>query len=188
MTRRRVLELSSTIAVAQAARMLGDVGWDVVKVEPQGGDAQRSAGSRWGGGEGAAFAALNAGKRSVCAGPAEVARLAAEADVVVGDFRPDQLAALDLAPTAFEELAPRVAVVSVTPFGLTGPKASWAATDMTVQAASGLMFLTGEANQPPQQLAPYQSELTGGVMAASAALAALRVAERTEPSRIDISL
>ncbi|MCB9484140.1 MAG: CoA transferase [Dehalococcoidia bacterium] len=188
MTRRRLLELSSSIAAAYAARLLADAGWDVVKVEPVGGDPARHQPSRWGGAEGAAHVALNAGKHSIHATPEEIARLAAQADVVVGDFRASSLGALGLNVASFQELRPRGAVVSVTPFGLTGPKADWAATELTVQAASGLMFLTGEADQPPQQLAPYQAELTGGVMAAAAALAALRVVERDEPSRIDISL
>ena len=186
--RRRLLELSSSVAVAYAARLLGDAGWDVVKVEPSGGDAGRRTGSRWAAAEGAAFAALNAGKRSVFATPEEIGRLANQADVVIGDFRESSLATLGLDTSCIEELRPRAAIVSVTPFGLTGPKAAWAATELTIQAASGLMFLTGEADQPPQQLAPYQAELTGGVTAAAAALAALRLIERNEPSRIDISL
>jgi len=78
-------------------------------------------------------------------------------------------------------------VVSVSPFGLTGPRSTWAATELTVQAASGLMFLTGEADQQPQQLPPYQAELTGGLVASLAALAAVRLPRGSEPQRLDIS-
>ncbi|MCK9496364.1 MAG: CoA transferase [Dehalococcoidia bacterium] len=185
---RRVLELSSSIAGAYASRLLGDLGWDVVMVEPSEGDPRRRTPSRWGTAHGAAFAAMSAGKRSVVASAEDIERLAAQADVVVGDFRARPLGQIGLGVDAFERLAPGHAVVSVTPFGLTGPKRGWEASDLTVEAASGLMFLTGEADQPPQQLAPYQAELTGGVMAASAALAALRLGEEHEVARIDVSL
>lgn len=185
---RRALDVSMDIASAYATRLLADVGWDVVKVEPEGGDVTRRHPSRWGGAEGAAFEAVNAGKRSVTVDGVTLQALVDAADVVVGDLRAVALARMGVTESAFAEWAPRHAVVSVSPFGLTGPKHGWAANDFTVQAASGLMFLTGESNQQPQQLAPYQAEMTGGVAAAAAALATLRGAPRGEPARIDLSL
>ncbi|MCK9486050.1 MAG: CoA transferase [Dehalococcoidia bacterium] len=185
---RRALDVSMDVASAYATRLLADLGWDVVKVEPEGGDVMRERLSRWGDARGAAFEAVNTGKRSVTLDGDALQALVATADVVVGDFRPVALARMGVAESAFTEWQPRHAVVSVTPFGLTGPKHDWVATEVTVQAASGLMFLTGEWDQQPQQLAPYQAEMTGGVAAAAASLAALRSATAAAPARIDLSL
>ena len=153
---RRVLDVTSGIAPAYASRLFADVGWDVVKVEPGTGDAIRTQASRWGGAEGAAFEFVNAGKRGVSVDATALDRLAAAADLVFGDFRPSVLETAEIDVAAYESWAPHAAVISVSPFGLTGPRSGWAATELTVQAASGLMFLTGEADQQPQQLPPYQ--------------------------------
>ncbi len=184
---RRALDVTTGVAPAYASRLLSDLGWDVVKIEPSDGDPIRRLSSRWGGAEGAAFEALNAGKRSATVDATELAKLVGAADVVLGDFRPRALAAMGVATDALTAWSPRHSVVSVSPFGLTGPKSTWAATELTVQAASGMMFLTGESHEPPQQLAPYQAELTGGAAAAAAALATLRAPGESAPLRIDVS-
>lgn len=185
---RRALDVTPGVASAYATRLLSDLGWDVVKVEPSEGDPMRRQPSRWGGGEGAAFEALNAGKRSVVVDSAALGALVEAADVVIGDLRRPVLNAKGLAANAYAQWRPRRSVVSVSPFGLVGPKSEWPATELTIQAASGLMFLTGEADQPPQQLAPYQGELTGGVVAASAALATVCAPRQPDPLRVDLSI
>ncbi|MEX2032555.1 MAG: CoA transferase, partial [Dehalococcoidia bacterium] len=115
--------------------------------------------------------------------------LASAADIVIGDFSPGGCAVSGIAAEMFHGLSPRLAVVSVSPFGLTGPKAGLAASDMVVQAASGMMFLTGEYDQAPQQLPPYAAAITGGVAAASAALAAARSARADGVTRrVDVSM
>ncbi|MBA4180749.1 MAG: hypothetical protein C0506_09195 [Anaerolinea sp.] len=172
--RPRALDVATGVGAAYTSRLLAEVGWDVVKAEPPEGDPLRQAEARWGGGRGGAFLFANAGKRGVTVDGSTLVRLAAAADVVVGDFSPSGRAAMGLPDDAYEVLAPRRAVASVSAFGLTGPKAAWASTDLIVQAASGLMFLTGEFDQPPMQLPPYQGAMTGGVAAASATLLAVR--------------
>ena len=168
----RAIDLATGVSGAYATKLLAEVGWDVVKVEPAGGDPLRRRGSRWGGGEGGAFAFANHGKRGVVLEDrARLDELVAAADVVVGDFSPAGAAASGIEREAFASLGPKAAVVSVTPFGLRGPRASWAASDLVVQAASGLMFLTGEWDQPPMQLPPYAAAMTGGLAAAGAAVA-----------------
>ncbi len=168
----RAIDLATGVSGAYATKLLAEVGWDVVKVEPAGGDPLRRRGSRWGGGEGGAFAFANHGKRGVVLEDrARLDELVAAADVVVGDFSPAGAAASGIEREAFASLGPKAAVVSVTPFGLHGPRASWAASDLVVQAASGLMFLTGEWDQPPMQLPPYAAAMTGGLAAAGAAVA-----------------
>ena len=184
---RRALDVSTGVAPSYASRLLSDLGWDVVKIETSDGDPMRRQPSRWGGAEGAAFEALNAGKRSATVDATELAKLVEVADVVLGDFRPRALTAIGVTPDAFETWRPRHSVVSISPFGLTGPKSTWAATELTIQAASGMMFLTGESDQPPQQLPPYQAELMGGAAGAGAALATLRAPAGSDTLRIDVS-
>lgn len=173
--RPRALDVSTGVGAAYAARLLADVGWDVVKVEPAGGDPWRHRESRWGGGAGGAFTFANAGKRSVTVPTERLVSLAAAADVVIGDFSETGIRDAALPETIRSELRPRASVVSVTPFGLTGPRTGWASSELVVQAASGLMFLTGEWDQPPMQLPPYQGELNGGIAGATATLAAVRM-------------
>lgn len=187
--RPRALDIGTGVGAGYAARLLAETGWDVVKAEPPAGDPLRTAESRWGGGTGGAFIFANAGKRSVTADEPTLRKLAVAADVVIGDFSPSGLSAMNLPRDAFETLSPKQAVVSVSAFGLTGPRADWASTDLIVQAASGLMFLTGEFHQPPMQLPPYQGAIMGGIAAASAALLAVRTARRSgQLQRADVSL
>ena len=175
--RRRALDVSCGVGAAYAAKLLAELDWDVVKYEPAAGDPLRARVSRWGGGAGGAFAFVNQGKRGVSGD--HLVALAAAADVVIGDFSPPGLADAGLDPKTADALAPAQAVVSVSAFGLTPPRASWAASDFTVQAASGLLYLTGEWDQPPQQMVPDQAALLGGVTGASAATLAAGLGRRT---------
>ncbi len=170
----RALDLATGVGAAYTAKLFCEVGWDVVKVEPAQGDPLRTAASRWGGGEGGAFAYVNHGKRSVTVDHATLLALAAQAEVVVGDFSTTGGAESGLDPALYERLTPQAVLASVSAFGRSGPKAEWTHCDVILQAASGLMFLTGEADQPPMQLPPYAGAMTGGLAAASAIMAAVR--------------
>ncbi|MEO6398184.1 MAG: CaiB/BaiF CoA-transferase family protein [Tepidiformaceae bacterium] len=187
--RPRALDVSAGVGAAYASKLLAEAGWDVVKHEPPGGDPLRARGSRWGGGEGGAFSFVNQGKRGVSLDEPSLRRLAGAADAVLGDFSPAGLAEAGLPADAYQTLMPRFVVTSLSGFGLVGPKAGWASTELIVQAASGLLFLTGEWDQPPMQLPPYQGALTGGVAAACATLAAMLVARRDNTvRRTDVSM
>ncbi|MCK9486905.1 MAG: CoA transferase [Dehalococcoidia bacterium] len=187
--RPRALDVATGVGASYASRLLAEVGWDVVKVEPPGGDPLRDEVSRWGRGRGGAFAYANYGKRGVLADEGAIERLAGAADVVLGDFSVGGCAVSGVPAGMFASLSPRLAVVSITPFGITGPKADWASTDVIVQAASGLMFLTGEYDQAPQQLPPYAAAITGGIAGAAAALAAARSARADgEVRRVDVAM
>jgi len=187
----RVLDIGTgDIATAYATKLLAEVGYDVVKIETLQGDPLRILTSRWGGAPGGTATFLNHGKRSLLLkDPDQLHQLAAAADVVIGNFAQTTTINIDeIGPEAFVTLQPIAAVVSVSPFGLTGPKAGWATSDLIVQAASGLMFLTGEYDQPPQQLPPYAAAMTGGLAAASAAVAALISARKDGiMRRIDVA-
>jgi len=187
--RPRALDVSTGVGAAYAARLLAEVGWDVVKYEPEGGDPLRRSPSRWGAGEGGAFLFANAGKRGISTDEPTLRRLAASADVVVGDFSATGLRQAALPADAWQTLSPRRVIASVSAFGLTGPRAEQVPAELIVQAASGMMFLTGEWDQPPMQLAPYQGALMGGAAAAAAIMAALRVSRRDGGlQRVDVSM
>jgi crotonobetainyl-CoA:carnitine CoA-transferase CaiB-like acyl-CoA transferase len=162
----------------------------VVKLEPAEGDPLRGCESRWSGGAGGAFAFVNHGKRGVLLDDnAALQQLASAADVVLGDFSPRGLADAGLDQDAFAMLEPSLAIVSVSPFGLRGAKASWPSSDLVVQAASGFLYLTGEWDQPPMQLPPHAAAMAGGLAGASATLAAVRAARRDgSPRRVDVSM
>lgn len=170
----RALDVGTGVGAGYASRLLAETGWDVVKAEPLTGDPLRHRPSRWGGGEGGAFTFANVGKRSVTVDEGTLRRLADSADVVVGDFSPAAISDMGLPADAFETFTPKRAITSVSAFGLTGSRAGWASTDLIVQAASGIMFLTGEYDQPPMQLPPHQGAITGAIAAASATLLAVR--------------
>jgi crotonobetainyl-CoA:carnitine CoA-transferase CaiB-like acyl-CoA transferase len=188
--RPRAVDLSTGVGAAYAAKLLVEAGWDVVKIEPLAGDPLRWFESRWGGGAGGAFAFVNYGKRGVVAPERRLLEaLVRVAEVAIADFSPQGCRETGLAPSDYEALAPRLAMVSVSAFGLAGPKADWPSSDLVVQAASGLLFLTGEWDQPPMQLPPYAAAMTGGLAAASATLAAVRAARRDgSPRRADVSM
>lgn len=171
----RVLELAAGTGVAFASKVFADLGWEVVRVEPEEGDPLRELQSRWGAGQGGAFAYLNARKKSVIAPRSRIAALARASDVVIGDFRSPALRSLGLDGESFEfeHLNPRLLNVSLTPVGLHGPESRHCHSDLTLQAASGFLFLTGEYDQVPQQLTPYAAEQVGGLAAACAIYAAL---------------
>lgn len=173
----RVLDLSfGAVGAAYTGRLLADLGWEVVKVESPEGDPLRGRSSRWGGGRAGASAAVDGGKASVVpTGPEELSRLAGAADVVIGDLSPSvpTAATAGLGPGEVAGLAPRCATVSVSPFGMHGPRSAWVGSELVVQAVSGILYLTGEWDQLPQQLPPYQGALIGGLAGALAAVAAV---------------
>ena len=136
--RPRALDLSCGVAAAYAAKLLAELGWDVVKYEPPGGDRLRTRVSRWGGGAGGAFAFVNQGKRGVSGPAAELLpALAASADVVLGDFSPPGLAQTGLDQEPADALAPARAVVSVSPFGLTPPRKMGTSADQATRVERG---------------------------------------------------
>ncbi len=192
----KVLDLSTSVGSAYTARVLADAGWDVVRLDPPAGDPLEAQPSRWGGGDGGARWLTDLGKRVVERGGAStdelsdaLVQLAGSADVVVADLSPGGRTAAGLGDDAVAALRPRLVRTSVSPFGATGPKAAWAASELVMQAASGLLFLTGEWDQPPTQLPPYQAEILGGVAAASATVAAVLAARLDRRRRaIDVAM
>jgi crotonobetainyl-CoA:carnitine CoA-transferase CaiB-like acyl-CoA transferase len=185
----RVIDLSTGIAGGYTTKLFCDAGADVVKVEPPGGDPLRhftASGRDLAGRDGPLFQFLTAGKRSVVGSPGQshVESLVRDAHLVVESFASDEFGA---ARHVVEH--PGLVVLSITPFGRTGPYAGRPATEFTVQAESGSIATRGLQSQPPIMAGGRTTEWVGGTFAAVAALAAVRRArERGLGEHVDFSL
>src|SRR4051812_8532813 len=159
----RVLEVATDIAGPYAGKLFADAGADVVKVEPTDGDPLRRSTACGADppGDGALFQYLNSTKRSVQCDEAELLRLAAGADVVVVDRGVDAPLLNDI-----RAAAPGAAVVSVTPFGRSGPWSDAPATEFTLQAACGSTFGRGLPEGRPLAAGGRMGEWIGGAFAA----------------------
>jgi crotonobetainyl-CoA:carnitine CoA-transferase CaiB-like acyl-CoA transferase len=192
----RVLELAHLIAGPVCGMYLADMGADVIKVEsPDGGDAARSIYSTSAGGEGILFVTVNRNKRSVAVNLAtpegrDLFRdLAATADVVIEAYRGGVARKLGI---DYEDLVPRnprLVYCSLSAFGPAGPWSDRPGLDPLVQAMSGLMSLTGEADGPPVLCGAPVVDTIGALLAGQGVLTALLHRERTgEGQRVDVSL
>jgi crotonobetainyl-CoA:carnitine CoA-transferase CaiB-like acyl-CoA transferase len=181
----RVVDLSRVLAGPLCTMILGDLGADVVKVErPDGGDDTRGWGPPFVGTDAAYFLALNRNKRGVTVdlrspgGVSAVRRLAADADVLIENFRPGLMAELGLALEELRTTNPRLVTCSLTAFDDT---AAGAATrpgyDIIMQALSGLMSVTGEPGRAPVKVGVALLDVIAGLDAAIGILAAVH--ERT---------
>lgn len=176
-----VLDLAGEPA-AMTGRILADLGARVVKVEPEGGDPLRLVPPLGPDGISLRFLAWNAGKALVELGGADDPRLAdllAEANVVIDT--PHWPGSIVLDP----ESAPHAIWVSVTPFGLEGPRSTWRASDLGIMASTGNMYCTGDPDRPPVRCSEPVSYAHSGPEAAMAILTAL-ASRRAE--RVDVSM
>jgi len=197
----KVLEFGQIAAGPFTGSLLADLGADVVKVEnPQGGDGMRGWPPLTPAPDGGAvfsenFASLNRNKRSLTADlkdPATVGRLKeliAAADVVVENFRAGVLPRLGLGYEDAAGLNPAIVYCSISGYGQSGPYAAKGAFDVTVQAMSGLMSVTGEEERPPVKCGVPVGDFCAGLYAAFTILAAVRQAEATgKGAYIDCSM
>ncbi len=193
----RVIDLGRNPDSAFAGRLLIQLGADVVKVEPPGGDALRSSAPLLGRSEepaGLGWEHFAAGSRSVVLDPsvetdvATLRSLLLGADVVLETGAPGELAAHGLAYDDLRALAPGLVWCSVTPFGVEGPRASWLGSDLTSYAAGGMMNLTGEPDGPPLRMSSAAADHLAGLYAAVGILVALDHRLRTgRGQRVDLS-
>jgi len=198
----RVLELARILAGPWAGQLLADLGADVIKVErPEEGDDTRHWGppfvrSATGDDLGAAyFHACNRGKRSVAIdiaaaeGQARVRTLAADADVLIENFKVGGLARYGLDAAALRAVNPRLVYCSITGFGQTGPYAHRPGYDFIVQGMGGMMSITGEPDGAPQKSGVAYADILTGVYSVVGILAALRQREQTgEGAYVDMAL
>ncbi|MGP1352155.1 MAG: CaiB/BaiF CoA transferase family protein [Parasphingopyxis sp.] len=196
----RVLDLSRVLAGPWATQMLGDLGAEIIKIEKPGiGDDTRGWGPPWHGeGEDRTagyYLAANRNKKSVAIDIAKpegqklIRDLAAQSDIVVENFKRGGLRKYGLDHESLRAANPRLICCSITGFGQDGPDADKPGYDLMIQAMSGFMSITGNADGPPRRMGVAMVDLTTGMNAAAAILAALYQRERTgEGQHIDIAL
>jgi crotonobetainyl-CoA:carnitine CoA-transferase CaiB-like acyl-CoA transferase len=203
----RVLDLSRVFSGPWAAQMLADFGADVIKVERPGrGDDVRHQGLRVRDAQGnetretSSFLAVNRGKRSITvdmsqpAGQALIRRLAEACDIMIENFKAGDLARYGLDYASLKAVNPRLVYCSITGFGQTGPYSHLPGYDPIFQSMSGLMSVTGHADDEPGggplRVGYSVSDITAGFYAVAAILAALRHRDVVsgEGQHIDLAL
>jgi crotonobetainyl-CoA:carnitine CoA-transferase CaiB-like acyl-CoA transferase len=174
---------------------LGDMGADVLKVEPPGGEWGRGLGPPFVEGVAAAFLGMNRNKRSAVidlkkTGGAEVVlRLAEHCDVALESFRPGVSDRLGIGFEAMSARNPRLIYAAISAFGQSGPWRDRPGVDGVAQAMGGIMSVTGTVDGPPVKVGVPAADMAGGVFASQGILAALFARERTgRGQRVDVSL
>lgn len=192
----RIIDLTRVLAGPFCTMMLGDLGADVIKIEnPDGGDDTRRWGPPYTHGEAAYFLSANRNKRSLTLNlkapeaQAILRELIRQGDVLVENFRTGTLARWGLTYDTLQELRPGLIYATITGYGTTGPDADRAGYDFMAQARGGFMSLTGPAEGEPTRAGVAITDLTTGMFASNAILAALFARERTgQGQRIDMAL
>ncbi len=181
----RVLDVTTVVLGPWAAQTLGDMGADVIKVEPPEGDTTRRLGPARHPGMGAFYLACNRNKRSLVldlkqtAGRAALLRLAATADVILHNFRPGPAARLGLEYEPFRAVNPRLVYCATYGFRARGPYGTKPAYDDVIQAAAGLASLQTSLVGEPRYMPTIVADKTSSLAVLSAVLSALFHRERT---------
>lgn len=196
-----VLDLSRVLAGPYCSMMLGDFGADVIKIEhPRRGDDSRQWKPPEAGGEGAYYLSVNRNKRSLtldlqqAAGKDVLRKLVAKSDILIENFKHGGMAGMGLGYEALSEINPRLVYCSITGYGEGSPYQDRAGYDFVIQAQSGIMSITGEPEGEPQKVGVAIVDVTTGMNACSAILAALHERNRSglgqyvELSLLDSSL
>ncbi len=194
----RALDLTG-LSGQLAGRMLADLGMEVIKIEPPGGDPVRSLApfitSANGNRLSTTFAHLNAGKASKVldldkeADRAAFRKLVESADMVLESFQPGELDAKSLGYKSLATINPGIVMASITGFGQTGPKKNFACNDLVALAESGFLYISGDPLLPPCKPPETQAFYFASIFAIAGALAALYRRERTgQGDHVDSSM
>jgi len=199
----RVVDISRALAGPFCTMMLGDLGADVIKVERPGrGDESRSWGPPFVGepnaaypGESTYYLAANRNKRSLTvnlkeqAGQQIIKDLVKISDVLVENFLTGSLDRMGLGYEQLRQINPRLVYCSISGYGRTGPYADRGGYDFILQAEGGIMGITGPVEGPPYRVGVSLIDITTGMFASTAILAALRAREMTDEGQLlDLSL
>lgn len=180
----RILDCTRNIAGPVATMLAAEMGADVIKVEPPGGDEMR----QWPpfvDGESVYFVSCNRGKRSIALdlkspeGQETYHRLLATADVVVENYRPGTLEKMGIGWENVKDRHPKLVWVSVTGYGRTGPRAKAPAYDSMIQAYTGIMGITGENDRPPVRCGGSPIDIATAYLAFSTIMTGLHSVART---------
>ena len=190
----RVIELCTVAAGPFCGMLLGDFGADVIKIERPDGDSMRA----WpplSDGYSENFASINRNKRSIVLdlkspeGQDAAVGLISTADVVVENNRPGVMARLGLDYESMSEYSPALIYCSISAFGQSGPRSGEGGFDLTLQAMSGIMSVTGEPGRPPVKCGVPLSDFVTGLYSAFAIASALGTRARTgRGTHIDASM
>ena len=194
----RALDLAG-LSGQLCGRVLADLGMEVIKIEPPGGDPVRKLAPFVTAANGSqlstTFAHLNAGKASkVLDLDKETDRdafrkLVETADVVLESFQPGEMEAKGLGYKSLAAINPGIVIASITGFGQTGPKKNFACNDLVALAESGFLYISGDASLPPCRPPETQAYYFASVFAAAGVLAALYRRERTgQGDHVDSSM
>jgi crotonobetainyl-CoA:carnitine CoA-transferase CaiB-like acyl-CoA transferase len=192
----RVVEMTSVVLGPYACQMLGDLGADVIKIEPPGGDTNRNLGPRRNHSDmGSLFLTCNRNKRSValdlksergCSAALEILR---SADVVVHNFRPQAMARLGLDYAAVKAVNPEVIYCATYGYSKKGPYGDKGALDDSIQAASGVAILQSMVEGEPRYLPTIIADKTTAMVVVQSVLAALFHKQRTgEGQEIEVPM
>ena len=185
----RVADFTRVLTGPYCTQTLGDLGADVLKIEPPGGDDTRQWGPPFGAdGQATYFQSCNRNKRSVALDlkkPSDLEtarRIIAKSDVLVENFRPGTLEKLGLDPVILRLESPRLIVCRITGFGSYGALADWAGYDVIAQGMSGFMSYTGD--DQPMKAGVAVADVFAGALACQGILAALYERESTGIGRL----
>jgi benzylsuccinate CoA-transferase BbsE subunit len=192
----RVLDIAGEIG-QYAAKLLADLGADVIKIEPPTGDPVRTLPPYLNDNPDVSlyWLNLNTSKRGITLnldtddGRKLFEKLAATADVIIESYKPGYLDSIGLGYNALAKLNPKIILTSITGFGQTGPHAQYEAPDIVGVAMGGPMWLAGEPEDPPNQLPWRQGFLSASIIGAAGALAALYHRDESgEGQHVDVSM
>ncbi|MCL5783139.1 MAG: CoA transferase [Candidatus Thermoplasmatota archaeon] len=191
----RVIDLTQAMAGPMASMLLGDLGAEIIKVEPPSGDQTRSWAPPYINGMSAYFLSANRNKRSIVldlkseGGKEVLGRLVRTADVLIENFRPGTLAKLGFDYETVRGINPEIIYCSLSGYGQSGPQKNWPGYDLTVLASSGLMSINGEEGRPPVKFGVPIADITSGMFADIAIMSALyERKESGEGQYIDMSM
>jgi len=191
----RVLDLSLFLSGPFGSQILADMGADVIKIEPKGGDMTRQLPPNFIAGDSAYFHSVNRNKKSVVIdyktpeGLALLKQVAAQCDVLLENQKPGGLAEHGISYEVISAINPRIVYCSISGFGQDGPEAQRPAYDMVVQALSGGMSMTGEPEGSSVRAGIPIADLSAGMYAAIAICAALESRNQTGRGQyLDISM
>jgi crotonobetainyl-CoA:carnitine CoA-transferase CaiB-like acyl-CoA transferase len=191
----RILDFTRFMSGPFATMLLGDLGADVIKIEPPGGEDTRGWGPPWIGTDSAYFVSVNRNKRSIiidlkkAEGLEIVKKLVEKSDVIIENFRPGVAKQLGICYDHLSNINPKLVYCSISGFGQNGPYRDKPGYDLVALAMSGLMSITGEPDRPPVKLGVPIADLTTAMLAALSIIAALLCREKTGKGQyIDMAL
>ncbi len=181
------------------AKLLADLGADVIKIEPPGGSPTRRRGPFAVGSSGTPlslfWAAYCVNKRGVTLdihsqqGADTLRALAQDADILIESFAPGRLASLGLGYEDIARVNPALVYTSITPFGQTGPYARYQAPDLVAWSMGGMTYICGDSDRPPVRVSAPQAELHAAAQAAAGTMAAFWHRQMTgEGQHVDVSM